>query len=122
MRPEFLRRKGLFGAQKLYYPNTELWLLTAITKIVIVRIMITTGRPTSYRPDHCNLAREHGLLGATNDEPAEVFDVAPRTIDNWIAHHPIFAAAGREGRKRADAKVAASLASAAASTHARSRR
>ena len=67
------------------------------------------GRPTSYRPDHCDLAREHCLLGATNAELAEVFDVAPRTIDNWIAHHPDFAAAVRKGRKRPDAKVAASL-------------
>ena len=67
------------------------------------------GRPTSYRADHCDLAREHCLLGATNAELAQVFDVAPRTIDNWIAHHPAFAAAVREGRKRADAKVAASL-------------
>ena len=67
------------------------------------------GRPTSYSPDHCDLAREHCLLGATNAELAEVFDVAPRTIDNWIAHHSDFAAAVREGRQRADAKVAASL-------------
>jgi hypothetical protein len=67
------------------------------------------GRPTTYRPDHCDLAREHCLLGATNDELAEVFEVAPRTIENWIAHHPDFAAAVRKGRRRADAKVAASL-------------
>jgi hypothetical protein len=71
--------------------------------------MTITGRPTGYRPEHCNLAREHCLLGATNDELAEVFDVSPRTIDNWIAIHSDFAAAVREGRKRADAKVAASL-------------
>src|SRR5689334_15324304 len=80
-----------------------------ITKIVIVRIMTFSGRPSMYHPDHCALAREHCLLGATNAELAEVFDVAPRTVDNWIAHHPDFAAAVREGRRRADAKVAASL-------------
>ncbi len=66
-------------------------------------------RPTLYRPGHCDLAREHCLLGATNAELAEVFDVAPRTVDNWIAHYPDFAAAVREARRRADAKVAASL-------------
>lgn len=71
--------------------------------------MTSPGRPTLYRPDHCDLAREHCLLGATNAELAQVFDVASRTIDNWIAHYPDFAAAVREGRKRADAKVAASL-------------
>src|SRR5262245_46734866 len=67
------------------------------------------GRPTSYHPDHCDLAREHCLLGATNAGLAQLFDVAPRTIDNWIAHHPDFAAAVRQGRQWADAKVAASL-------------
>jgi hypothetical protein len=71
--------------------------------------MNPTGRPTSYRPDHCDLAREHCLLGATNAELAALFEVVPRTIDNWIAHHPDFAAAVREGRQRADARVAASL-------------
>ncbi|GEP60637.1 hypothetical protein RSO01_78030 [Reyranella soli] len=74
-----------------------------------LQAMNPPGRPTSYRPDHCDLAREHCLLGATNDELAEVFEVSPRTIDNWIAHHPDFAAAVRGGRRRADAKVAASL-------------
>jgi hypothetical protein len=75
----------------------------------MVRIMTSPGRPTFYRPDYCDLAREHCLLGATNAELADVFDVAPRTIDNWIASHSDFAAAVREGRRRADAKVAASL-------------
>lgn len=71
--------------------------------------MTALGRPPLYRPDHCDLAREHCLLGATNAELAEVFDVAPRTIDNWVANYPDFAAAVREGRRRADAKVAAKL-------------
>jgi hypothetical protein len=75
----------------------------------MVQIMTTPGRPTSYHPDHCDLAREHCLLGATNAELAEVFGVVSRTIDNWIAHHPDFGAAVREGRRQADAKVAASL-------------
>lgn len=71
--------------------------------------MTSLGRPPLYRPNHCDLAREHCLLGATNAELAEVFDVAPRTVDNWIANYPDFAAAVRDGRRRADAKVAAKL-------------
>ena len=40
---------------------------------------------------------------------ADVFEVAPRTIDNWIANIPEFAKAVREGRAVADARVARSL-------------
>ena len=42
-------------------------------------------------------------------ELAGFFDVAPRTIDNWIASHPAFAEAVREGRVVADARVARCL-------------
>ncbi len=56
------------------------------------------GRPTSYSSDHCELAHNYCLLGATNDELADFFDVAPRTIDNWIAAHLDFADAVRRGR------------------------
>ena len=53
--------------------------------------MSITGRPSSYSPDLCELAHNYCLLGATNDELAGFFDVAPRTIDNWIAGQPEFA-------------------------------
>ena len=71
--------------------------------------MTTTGRPTAYRREFCELAHNYCLLGATNPELAGFFDVAPRTIDNWIASHPAFAEAVREGRVVADARVARCL-------------
>ena len=58
---------------------------------------------------NCELAHNYCLLGATNPELAGFFDVAPRTIDNWIASHPAFAEAVREGRVVADARVARCL-------------
>jgi hypothetical protein len=67
------------------------------------------GRPTLYRRDHCELARNYCLLGATNPELADFFGVSSRTIDNWIANHLAFAAAVREGRVVADARVARCL-------------
>lgn len=67
------------------------------------------GRPTLYRPDYCDLARNYCLLGATNEHLGVFFDVTSRTIDNWIAQHPAFAAAVREGRAIADAGVAHGL-------------
>jgi hypothetical protein len=71
--------------------------------------MSDPGRPTLYRRDHCELARNYCLLGATNPELAEFLGVSARTIDNWIAAHPAFAAAVCEGRVVADARVARCL-------------
>ena len=71
--------------------------------------MTDPGRPTLYRRDLCELARNYCLLGATNADLAGFFDVTTRTIDNWIAVHPEFATAVREARAIADAKVARCL-------------
>ena len=71
--------------------------------------MSTMGRPSSYSPDLCELAHNYCLLGATNDELAAFFGVSPRTIDNWIAVHPEFEAAVKDGRVIADARVARGL-------------
>jgi hypothetical protein len=71
--------------------------------------MTSPGRPTAYRREFCELALNYCLLGATNAELAGFLDVAPRTIDNWIASHPAFAEAVREGRVVADARVARCL-------------
>ncbi len=67
------------------------------------------GRPTLYQPDFADTAHNYCLLGATNADLAAFFDVAPRTIDNWIAAHDDFAAAVRRGRAAADARVARCL-------------
>ena len=67
------------------------------------------GRPTAYKPDFCEQARKQCLLGATNEELGEFFGVTRRTIDNWIACHPDFAAAVESGRVVADSKVASGL-------------
>jgi hypothetical protein len=47
--------------------------------------MATPGQPTKYKPEYDELAHSYCLLGATNEVLAGFFDVAPRTIDNWIA-------------------------------------
>jgi hypothetical protein len=49
------------------------------------------------------------LLGATNEELAQFFEVSPPTIDNWIATHTEFAEAVRDGRLYADAEIASRL-------------
>jgi len=67
------------------------------------------GRPSSYKPEFCHLAEQHCLLGATNDDLARLFEVAPSTIDLWIKKKPEFSGAVKKGRADADAKVARSL-------------
>ena len=71
--------------------------------------MNPNGRPTAYRPDFCDQARNYCLLGATNEELGEFFGVTRRTIDNWIAGRPDFSSAVKSGRIVADAKVARGL-------------
>jgi hypothetical protein len=71
--------------------------------------MTSPGRPTLYKPEYAERALAQCLLRATNAGLADEFEVAPRTIDNWIANIPEFAAAVREGRAVADARVARSL-------------
>jgi hypothetical protein len=71
--------------------------------------MATPGHPTAYKPEYCELAHNYCLLGATNEELAGFFGVARRTIDNWIATIPEFAAALKDGREIIDATVAKRL-------------
>jgi hypothetical protein len=67
--------------------------------------MTGPGRPPLYKADNAELARKFCLLGATNEDLAGLFDVAGRTIDNWLATIPEFAAAVQQGRGVAAADV-----------------
>jgi hypothetical protein len=67
------------------------------------------GRPTTYRPENADIARQACMLGATNEALAERFEVCRRTIDNWIATIPDFSNAVRQGREVADETVVSAL-------------
>ncbi len=71
--------------------------------------MAGPGRPTLYKPENAELARKFCLLGATNEDLAGLFEVARRTIDDWIATIPEFAEGVRQGRDVADAAVVQKL-------------
>jgi hypothetical protein len=49
------------------------------------------------------------MLGATNDDLADCFEVSRSTIDGWIATIPEFAEGMRQGRDEADAGVVEKL-------------
>jgi hypothetical protein len=67
------------------------------------------GRPTLYKPEHAERARELCARGATGHDLAGRFGVARSTIGQWIACHPEFAEAVQQGRDVADATAVESL-------------
>ncbi len=71
--------------------------------------MKSTGRPSSYTPDHARQAELICRLGATDAQLAEIFSVHPETLRRWRARHPAFAEAMRAGRAMADLRVTLGL-------------
>ncbi len=67
------------------------------------------GRPTKYDPLYDDRAFKLCLLGATEEQMAEVFGCSVRTIAHWKTAHPSFLQAIARGRIQADAEVAHSL-------------
>lgn len=67
------------------------------------------GRPTLFDPEMSEQAHNYCLLGATNDDLAEFFQVSPSTIDRWIAERADFGHAVKRGRVVADSRVARGL-------------
>jgi len=61
---------------------------------------MTKGRPTSYRPEYADQARQAYELGAIDEEVARLFHVDISTFYRWRHAHADFAAAcaiGPEG-------------------------
>lgn len=67
------------------------------------------GRDSLYQPEYAEQARKLCLLGATDQELADFFEVSVATIYNWKNAHPAFLEAIRAGKVKADAEVADSL-------------
>lgn len=67
------------------------------------------GRPTKYKAAYNKQARKLCLLGATDSELADFFEVAESTINLWKLTYPNFKKAVNAGKIQADATVAESL-------------
>jgi hypothetical protein len=70
---------------------------------------IRAGRPTLYRPELAELARKLALLGLTENEMADAFNVNVGTLIEWKARHKEFREAIERGGVQADAHIAESL-------------
>jgi hypothetical protein len=66
------------------------------------------GRPSSYREEYVNQVRKLCMLGATDEQIANVFEVDSSTIARWKSK-PEFHNAMKEGKMIADSEVANSL-------------
>lgn len=67
------------------------------------------GRPTKYREEFCEQGRKLCLLGYTNAQLADFWDVAESTIYLWAEQHPEFSQALKAGKVVADADMANAL-------------
>lgn len=67
------------------------------------------ARPTKYKAEFAEQAYKLCLLGATDEEMADFFEVAVSTISKWKKDHPAFSEAIKRGKRLADANVAESL-------------
>lgn len=67
------------------------------------------GRPTKYRPEYAQQARNYCELGATDADLARFFGISRWTIYHWQAMHPEFAEALKLGKLGPDARVERSL-------------
>ncbi len=67
------------------------------------------ARPTAYKPEYARQARKLCLLGATDKELADFFEVSEVTINAWKKKHPAFLKSLKAGKDVADARVADKL-------------
>lgn len=67
------------------------------------------GRPTVYKDDYAKQAEKLALLGATDQEMADFFEVDVRTIYRWKHDHDAFCQALKAGKDVADERVERSL-------------
>lgn len=67
------------------------------------------GRPTLYKVAYNKQAYKLCLLGATDKDLADFFEVKEQTINNWKKSHPKFFESIKKGKQSADTDIAESL-------------
>lgn len=67
------------------------------------------GRPSAYQEEYSGQAKKLCILGATDTDLADFFDVSQVTINAWKHKHPEFLKALKTGKEIADERVERSL-------------
>lgn len=67
------------------------------------------GRPSKYKEEYAEQAYKLCLLGATDKELADFFEVDEATINRWKQDHPEFCESLKRGKVEADSVIASKL-------------
>ena len=67
------------------------------------------GRPTKYKDEYAEQAYKLALLGATDKQMCEYFEVDERSFNNWKHKHLEFFQSLKKGKEEADFEVVKSL-------------
>ena len=67
------------------------------------------GRPSKYKAEYAEQAYKLCLLGATDKDMADFFDVSEQTLNTWKSTHSEFLESLKKGKMMADATVAQKL-------------
>lgn len=81
----------------------------AVKKTVNKKPVKKVGRPSLFKPEYSEQAYKICLLGATDADLANFFDVNEDTINEWKKVHPEFSESLKSGKTLADAEIAKSL-------------
>ena len=71
--------------------------------------MADVGRPTKYKEEYNELAYKLCLLGHTDEELAQFFEVHVSTIHQWKLDYPDFSDSIKNGKEFADIEIVQSL-------------
>ncbi len=67
------------------------------------------GQPTKYKPEYDEQTRKLCLMGYTDKQIADFYEVTETTVNNWKNDHPSFFESLKAGKEFADMEVTASL-------------
>lgn len=67
------------------------------------------GRPSKYKPEFAEQAKKLAVLGATDAQMADFFEVSISTFSLWKVEHPEFSESLKVAKEEADKRVEHSL-------------
>lgn len=67
------------------------------------------GRPSKWKDEFVEQAKKLAVLGATDKEVADFFEVSEATINAWKLRYPEFLESLKVGKEHADSRVERSL-------------
>ena len=73
------------------------------------KVDMGVGRKSGFKEEYVQLAENYALLGATDEELADFFNVNVATLNRWKKQFPEFRESLKKGKAVADANVASKL-------------